>query len=87
MLEGINGEVRLGFLVDDNRVVVSTVEELHSAKYQVVRVYNLMPMMADLELNGNRAVEIGEQVVDALKSAIRPESCAILAVRLDLHVC
>jgi hypothetical protein len=62
------------YLVWNNHVVVSTKEDLQSTEYQVVKVFDLRPLFADVELDSPEAADLTQQVVDTVKTTVEPDS-------------
>jgi hypothetical protein len=62
------------FLVHENRVIVSSAEDLSSTKYQAVIVYDLRPVFADLEYDSSQANEIATNIIDSMKSVVDEDS-------------
>jgi hypothetical protein len=74
ILQSVSPNVDLQFLVADGTVVISTADALDSPTYQDLRVYDLGPMFADVEPDGDDARQIADSFLDTLKSVIAPDS-------------
>jgi len=68
------GSADLQFVVDDNVVIVSTRDELSSAKYQVVAVYDVREFFADVELDSPEAQALAGAIMDTIKATVEPDS-------------
>jgi hypothetical protein len=73
-LEG--GATNLHVMVAGGQVIVSTTEDLESAKYLTTRVYNVAFLFGDVELSGDGAQRISELLGDTIKSSMAPATWA-----------
>ncbi|HVT80499.1 MAG TPA: hypothetical protein VHM90_07570, partial [Phycisphaerae bacterium] len=64
----------LHFLVTDNMLAISTREDLHSAKYQQVSVYDVRLLFVDVEYDSKEAEEIAASFIATLQSSVAPDS-------------
>jgi hypothetical protein len=74
LVSQISADVSLHYIVWNNQIVVSSKDDLQSTQYQVVKVFDLRPLFADLELDSPEAADLAQQVGDTIKSTVAPDS-------------
>jgi hypothetical protein len=74
LLDQVSPNAALSYLVSGNAITISTVEEFHSGRYQVVSVYDVRSLYLDVEYDSREADEISARLIDALQTAIEPNS-------------
>lgn len=74
LLDQVSANAALQYLVIDNAITISTVEEFHSSRYQVVSVYDVRSLYLDVEYDSREAEEISARLIAALQTAIEPNS-------------
>jgi hypothetical protein len=65
-----SGKGALHFVVQDNMVVVSTMDDLSSEKYQAVIVYDLRSLFVDMEFDSPQAMEIASNIIDSMQIVV-----------------
>ena len=74
LAEAGRANATLIYLVDNNRVVISTKEDFRSRKYLVVAVYDFRKAFADMELSGAQAAAEAQAIIETLQQAVEPDS-------------
>jgi hypothetical protein len=67
-------EGSLHYVVYNNQVVISTREDLVSAQYQQVLVYDVRSFFVDVELESPEALNDAQELVDLIKTVVAPDT-------------
>lgn len=74
ILRNVGGETaNLGWTLDSGIVTISTRDDLNSATYQVVRMYDIRDLLVNTDPQKSRDDEVRE-IVELIKSVVAPDS-------------
>jgi hypothetical protein len=74
ILASVSAVTDVRFVVDNNRVVISTKEDLQSGEHLAVIVYDLRAFFADLELDSPQAAQLAAGIIETVESTIDDNS-------------